>query len=201
MDIQSSFNPSAVGPLNLSLIDLTAFLMASPKGNGQFLHDREVSGREETQTHQTGDQTHCKPGAATGIYTPRLIHVQQRFTWFPASRAGASGASGLVFHPPTNDFLLSVQNCSPKIHPPSTAGTAAPPEPFISISPLKQNQKGIGNILCAVPVFLQICLRSSHHFFVSQTLVTKAVPSLKSEKTSPEVRRAWGDLHKVFLLL
>ena len=130
--------------------------MASSKGKGQFSSDIENKWKRENSDMPNSwpDQSQAF-GNDRGIQT-RADSSPRKFHWFPSHAGqGASGESALVFHP---DFLLSMQNCSPKISPTSTTGLHThwlfclkyPP-----LSCLLRHRTREGTLLCAITVFVQ----------------------------------------------
>lgn len=113
----------------------------------------------------------CRPG---------LIQVQVSLASPAVQGGGPQGSQPLSFILKTSYCLcpeLLTENPSHKPNQSPLTPTTLPEIFTSSRSPKKWSQKGRGDIKF-IPVFLQYPLHSSH-FLVSQTLFTKAVPSLK----------------------
>ena len=183
--------------------------MASSKGKGQFSSDIENKWkREKPDLPNSGPDQSQAFGNDRGLQTradssPRKVH------WFPSHAGqGTSGESALIFYP--DDFLPSVQNCSPKISPTSTTGVHTHwllclKYPHCHVSSNTEPERG--NYYMPSVLSYNIRLHPSHHFFVSQTLLTKAVlPEVPQSFTHTSENLAQslqglGGLLKAFLLL
>lgn len=172
-----------------------AFLMGSSRGKGQFPHYIENKWKR-----QSPDRWNRWPDQLQACSSPRAMH-----TWADSSprgvhlvaqahRARTSGKLALVFHP--EGFLLSMQNCSPKIPPKSPEGLHSHHLLQLKYPPLADlwngTTKGKGQRYVLSLFSSSIHLHSLILRLCSQSAVPSECLSLKPGKTLPRVCRAWG---------